>query len=211
MLSATSLQERRAALKQSGAIYIENQEGFLTDQEWDELERLCLASGLPYETVTIGDANEPNKVEVGRFMTDVEAPRRVNPDVSVRALEIIEHPRRMEMLSNLLGYERVFLRRVQVNHMHRGSFVGLHLDVDSNPDYEIAVVLQLGRSFEGGEFVIQLPEGGETSITPGYRSTIISYCNYPHEVRTVTGGIRTSLVYFVARHDGPNRRHLKSA
>lgn len=211
MSTTTPLQERRAALEQTGAIYIDDAEGFLLEQEWQDLERLCFESGLPYETVTVGDADEPNQVEVGRFMTDVEVPRRVNPDVSERVLKIIGDPKRMEQLSKLLGYERVYLRRAQVNHMHRGSFVGLHLDTDSNPDYEIAVVLQLGRSFEGGEFVIQLPQGGETSITPRYRSTIISCCSYPHEVRTVTGGIRTSLVYFVASHDGPNRRSRKTA
>jgi hypothetical protein len=209
MLENTALHNRRHFLEKTGAIYIDEDEEFLNAEEWQEIERLCFESGLPYETVTVGDADEPNQVEVGRFVTDVEKPEKVNRAVSDRLLQIIEIPARMEPLSRLLGYERVYLRRAQVNHMHRGSFVGLHRDIDSNPDYEISVVLQLGRKFEGGEFVIRLPQGGETSITPDYRSTIISRCDYPHEVRKVTDGTRTSLVYFVATHDGPNRRQLK--
>ena len=203
-------QANRQSLQQTGALYIDDTEAFLDAQEWEELERLCFHSNLPYETVTVGDANEPNKVEVGRFMTDVEQPEPVNPLVSARAMEILAHPRRMAILSDLLGVEQLHMRRAQVNHMHRGSFVGLHLDTDSNPDYQISVVLQLGREFSGGDFVIHLPDGSENVIQPKFRSTIISRCDYRHEVRTVTEGTRTSLVYFVAAHGGPNRRHLQA-
>ena len=32
--------------------------------------------------------------------------------------------------------------------------VGYHLDVDSNPDYLYAVVIQLGSRFTGGKYVV---------------------------------------------------------
>src|SRR5690606_34473933 len=130
MLENTSLEDQRELLEKTGAIYIGESKGFLTAEEWAELEQLCFDSGLPYETVTIGDANEPNQVEVGRFMTDVQGPKKVNSSISEQVVRIIGHPARMQMLSRLLGRERVYLRRAQVNHMHRGSFVGLHLDTD---------------------------------------------------------------------------------
>jgi len=211
MTSLTLTSQQRESLEQTGAIYIGDTDGFLTDAEWEELEELCFQSHLPYETVTVGDANEPNLVEVGRFMTDVEQPRKVNAEVTDRLLQIIAQPARMRMLGELLNCKEVYLRRAQVNHMHRGSFVGMHLDTDSNPDYQVSIVLQIGRAFSGGEFAISLPDGTETLIEPKFRSTIISRCDYPHEVRTVTQGTRTSIVYFVASHDGPNRRYLKAS
>ena len=67
-----------------------------------------------------------------------------------------------------------------------GSFVGRHLDVDSNPDYVIAAVLQLGSSFEGGDFVVYKDKSltSDTQIiSPQYGSLTVSFCNYEHEVK----------------------------
>ena len=36
--------------------------------------------------------------------------------------------------------------------MGKEQFVGLHLDKDSNPDYLVAVVIQLGNKFTGGGY-----------------------------------------------------------
>ena len=48
-----------------------------------------LASSLPLEHV-IGDANEPNYLDVGRFITDVDRPTLVNRPSSDEALDIIK-------------------------------------------------------------------------------------------------------------------------
>lgn len=75
------------ALSHNGAVVIDSELEFLTAIEWDELEELGLRNGLPYETVLIGDAGEPNKVEVGRLMTDVDRPRVVNEAISEKMLK----------------------------------------------------------------------------------------------------------------------------
>lgn len=194
-------------LAQDGAVVIDPQLEFLTVDEWQELEDLGLRGGLPYETVLIGDAGEPNKVEVGRLMTDVDRPRVVNEAVSARMLKVLSAPRRFALLQELVGVsEPLHMRRAQINLMHSGSFVGVHLDKDSNPDYEVSVVLQLGRAFQGGDFVVHRPDGVRTTISPEFQSVTVSRCDYPHEVRTVESGVRASLVFFVSPHDGENRR-----
>ena len=38
--------------------------------------------------------------------------------------------------------------------MKKNSFVGFHLDTDSNPDYLYAVILQLGHKYKGGNYVV---------------------------------------------------------
>lgn len=203
----TAIDKMTLALAHDGVVVIDTELEFLTSEEWEELEELGLRSGLSYETVLIGDAGEPNKVEVGRLMTDVDRPRVVNEEVSENILKLLKGPRRLAMLQKLVQSDAPMqMRRAQINLMHSGSFVGVHLDKDSNPDYEISVVLQLGRSFEGGDFVVHRPDGGRTTISPDYQSVTVSRCDYPHEVCTVESGVRASLVFFVSSHDGDNRR-----
>lgn len=203
----TAIDKMRLALAHDGVVVLDTELEFLTSEEWDELEELGLRRGLCYETVLVGDAGEPNKVEVGRLMTDVDRPRVVNEVVSERMLTLLKEPRRLAMLQKLVQSDSPMqMRRAQINLMHSGSFIGLHLDKDSNPDYEISVVLQLGRSFEGGDFVVYRPDGGRTTISPEYKSVTVSRCDYPHEVCKVESGIRASLVFFISRHDGDNRR-----
>lgn len=209
MLDAGNLPPELAEeLAHTGAIYLEDPQMFLSTAEWDAVESLCFHSGLPYETYHTGDTDEPNKCEVACFLTDVEGPFNIGGQVTDDLLKIIAAPAKMTVLERLLERERLYVRRAQANHMSKGSFIGLHRDLESNPDYEISIVLQLGRQFSGGEFVIHLPDNRKTVVKSAYRSITISSCEYPHEVLEVTQGTRTALVYFIAAHDGPNRRYL---
>lgn len=199
-------------LRADGAVVLDAQSGFFTEPEWASLETIGLLSGLlPYESVEIGDAGESNKVEVGRLMTDVEEPLVVNESISRQMLAILCAPQRVRFMEALLDMAPLHIRRAQINSMHKGSFIGVHVDQDSNPDYECSLVLQFGRAFEGGEFVIHLPDGRRNVIVPQFRSVVITRCDLAHEVCTVQGGTRTSLVYFVSRHAGHNRRYLSNA
>ena len=59
-----------------------------------------------------------------------------------------------QFLKKLVDKKKLFIRRAQVNNMKKNAFVGYHLDVDSNPDYLYAVVIQLGSRFTGGKYVV---------------------------------------------------------
>jgi hypothetical protein len=200
---AVALKER---LDRDGAVVIAADEGFFTPAEWESLEKASVHSDLPYEEVQIGDAGEPNLVEVGRLMTDVERPKVVNDAVSRAMLGILGAPDKMELYATIIDAEQVYLRRAQINKMHAGSFIGTHVDQDSNPDYSIAIVLQMGSAFEGGDFVVHKPGDERFRVHPHYRSVIISRCDFAHEVEKIESGVRKSLVYFVAAHAGDNRR-----
>src|SRR6218665_993272 len=154
-----------------GVVAIPESFGLFTSDEWSRIESLAIHEDMPYEAVFIGDAGERNCVEVGRIMTDVDRPRVVNESVSRPLLEILAAPHRMAFFRELLDASVLHLRRAQINRMHVNSFIGPHVDRDSNPDYEVAVVLQLGRSFEGGDFIVHLPEGHRRVLKPDFRST----------------------------------------
>jgi len=88
--------------------------------------------------------------------------------------------------------------------MVKGSFVGIHLDAESNMSYEYSVIIQLGQEFEGGEFVVY-PEHREPQIYfPTYGTVVITTCKFRHEVRKVTANERKSLVYFYSGQTGIN-------
>ena len=189
---------------EDGTVMMELDESFLSEEDFAKLEDL--SAQLPYEHVEIGDAGEVNYLTVGRFMTDVERPMRVNRPISDKAIEIVTRDEVVEACKYLLDSPNLFVRRMQVNCMKKGCFVGYHLDTDSNPDYKVAVVLQLGQEFEGGEYIVHGGGKPPRHFSPGYRSVIVSNCEYPHEVSEVTEGERVSLVYFLSEEAGENRR-----
>lgn len=198
------LSEIKQQLKEVGSVMMPIADSFLSDDDFDTLKEL--SDQLPQEFVEIGDAGEPNHVLVGRFMTDIERPEKVNQPMSDRALEIVTKPAAMAACRELLDAENLYVRRMQVNSMQPGSFVGEHLDKDSNPDYRVAVILQFGADFTGGEFVVTGGERPARAFKPFYRSMMISDCNFPHEVKEVESGERISLVYFLSEQSGDNRR-----
>ncbi|WP_164209336.1 2OG-Fe(II) oxygenase, partial [Stenotrophomonas maltophilia] len=65
----------------------------------------------------------------------------------------------MSLFRKLMGDDAFYVRRMQVNRMKAGSFIGRHLDTDSNPDYQYSIVLQLGTYFSGGQFVVYDRDG----------------------------------------------------
>ena len=100
------------------------------------------------------------------------------------------------------------MRRVQFNEIGKNCFVGHHLDIDSNPDYIAACVIQLGSKFKGGLYrVYQKKSKKYNDYAPSKGSLIISNCLYPHEVTKVKSGKRCSLVFFVSHKKGLNKRN----
>lgn len=195
------------ALKKNGVAYIEPGNQLYTDEDWRQINAIINHPDLPWEKILIGDADERNDLLVGRFMTDIDIPRYVNTPLSNRLEDVVCNAALWNFFSELFGGEAFYLRRMQVNKMREDSFIGLHLDIDSNPDYLYSIVLQLGQNFSGGEFTVY-NSGGIVSdkIQPALGSVIISDCTFAHEVNTVLKGDRISLVFFVSKHADKNRR-----
>ncbi|MFG6964219.1 2OG-Fe(II) oxygenase [Burkholderia pseudomallei] len=175
-----------------------------------ELARIdALQARLPEEPVTAGDAGDTHDIYVRRIMVDRagERPQLVNLPHSETILNLLGDARRTRFFGDMFGTRaEYFLRRCQINRMLKDSFIGMHLDAASNPDYEFSVVIQLGRAFDGGEFVVH-PQGRPPNVfAPAYGTVIVTSCAHRHEVRTVRANERTSLVYFYSRHNGANRR-----
>ena len=168
---------------------------------------------FPLEDITIGDAGEVNNCQVGRLVEDhpESYPRQVNNEYSDELLEIFRSDKAKNFFERFLPKKGdQTIRRCQFNLLKKGSYVGRHLDTDSNPDYEIACVLQLGNSFEGGEFIVYPNKKSDDSnaqiISPEYGSITISMCKVEHAVKEVKKGTRTSLVTFISKDSGKNKR-----
>jgi len=198
----TSLANYKKSLKKNGTILIDGSFNFFDLNDFNKIQELL--SKLPKEFVTIGDAGEKNSVTVSRIMTDVNKPQVVNKRVSDKILSILKKGY-LEKLKYLIGKKKLFIRRAQLNIMGKNSFVGYHLDTDSNPDYLYAVVLQLGANFKGGEYRVHKNDKFKDYL-PNHKSLIISDCKLPHEVRKVKKGLRSSFVFFLSSHTNKNKR-----
>ena len=193
--------------QEKGTVLFDLKSSFFRNIDFETLKDA--SENIPYETVHIGDAGEENKVEVGRFMTDVDKPEVVNNQYSKKVLNILNDIKYKKIFGEIISYEKeLYVRRVQVNKMYKNSFIGYHLDVDSNPDYLAAVVIQIGAEFEGGDYVVYTSKEDKNPnvFKPFYESMIISNCLRPHEVTKVVSGERISLVFFLCSHDGNNKR-----
>ncbi|UQS17428.1 2OG-Fe(II) oxygenase [Pseudomonas sp. HS6] len=194
-------------LAQKGSFYSPVSEFVYSQRDWDDINEILASKALPWEQVFIGDADELNDLTVARFMTDVERPKRVNQPLADQMISVVCNEKLMQFVSGLLDGEEFYIRRMQVNKMKDGSFIGKHLDVDSNPDYLYSIVLQLGKGFAGGEFLIFNEQGEQVNmIYPALQSIVITDCTFPHQVESVTEGERVSLVFFVSKHAEKNRR-----
>ena len=159
---------------------------------------------FPLESITIGDAGEINNCQVGRLMEDQprQIPKMLNDELAKPVLELYSTAQAFDFFNKFLesGKEQ-FVRRSQFNLLGKGSFVGRHLDIDSNPDYKIAAVLQLGSVFSGGEFVVYPSKKSTIEesqvVCPEYGSLTVSFCNYEHEVKEVTSGTRTICMLYI--------------
>lgn len=176
----------------------------------NDLERIdAIQSLIPEENVSSGDSGDTHDLFVRRIMTDKadEFPTLVNRPFSDQIMEILTDEKRQSIFSKIFdSTSRYYIRRCQVNRMVKDSFIGLHLDAESNPDFEYSVIVQLSHAFEGGEFVVYPATGGEQVFIPRYGTVLITTCKFRHEVKKVLTPERRSLVYFYSTYSGPNRR-----
>ena len=160
------------------------------------------------EHIKIGDAGESNYLWVGRFQSDKDRPRMVNKEISMKLFKIINKQNISKFVKNVTGYpDPLHIRRIQFNQIDENGFIGYHLDTDSNPDYLVACVLQLGGSYRGGAYRVHQRDQSFIDYNAKHHSFIISDCSYAHEVTHVKEGSRRSLVFFYANHNKKNRRN----
>lgn len=196
------LKKYKKDLKNYGTILIPKTQSFIAEDDFKKIEKNL--KKIPTEFVKIGDAGEKNHVHVSRLMTDVKKPKVVNQKYSKKVLKIL-NDNYLSDFKKIVHKKKLFIRRAQVNNMKKNAFVGYHLDIDSNPDYLYAVVIQLGCKFTGGKYVVYKNKI-KKSFSPKYMSIIISDCKIPHEVTKVRSGERISFVFFLSENFAKNRR-----
>ena len=161
------------------------------------------------EFIKIGDAGEKNHLLVGRFITDIKKPEIVKNKYSKKVISILKKKKIISFIKKIIKTKKnLYLRRVQFNEISKNCFVGYHLDVDSNPEYVAACVIQLGSNFKGGLYRVYKNKKTKNfyDYEPSKGSLIISNCLNPHEVTKVKSGKRRSLVFFVSFKKGINKR-----
>lgn len=154
---------------------------------------------VPKELIRVGDVGEQNNLDVGRFMEDKknELPVYRNDPLGKDVVDRLNRGRCRQLLAALMG-GGFYIRRCQANVLRAGSFIGKHIDTYSNLDYRYSCVIQFGEQYAGGEFFVEY-QGKEQEIKTGYADFLVNRCEIPHGVRTVRGGDRTSLVFFLSK------------
>ena len=195
--------------KNKGTIMVpfDNKFNPLSEEDFLNLKKYC--DNVEKEFIKIGDAGEKNHLLVGRFITDIKKPEIVKNKYSKKVISILKKKKIISFIKKIIKTKKnLYLRRVQFNEISKNCFVGYHLDVDSNPEYVAACVIQLGSNFEGGLYRVYKNKKTKNfyDYEPSKGSLIISNCLNPHEVTKVKSGKRRSLVFFVSFKKGINKR-----
>ncbi|MDU3295003.1 2OG-Fe(II) oxygenase, partial [Pseudomonas aeruginosa] len=132
----TQIAQITQSLAANGCAYITPSDALYDEQDWELMNQVLANSTLPWEKILIGDADEENDLYVARFMTDRDRPTVVNHALSELIIPRVCNDNVMSLFRKLMGDDAFYVRRMQVNRMKAGSFIGRHLDTDSNPDYQ---------------------------------------------------------------------------
>mgnify|MGYP001185595467 CR=1 FL=1 len=210
MTTLSSINNLKKSYLQKGTIMVpfKSSNNPLSVNDFNNLKNYC--HKVEKEFITIGDAGEKNHLLVGRFMTDKKKPEIVKNKYSKKIISILKKKKITDFIKKIIRTKRrVYLRRIQFNQIEKNCFVGYHLDVDSNPDYQVACVIQLGSKFTGGIYRVYQKNNKRKyyDYPPTEGSLIVSNCLYPHEVTTVKSGKRGSLVFFISFNKGLNKRN----
>ncbi|MCD9112275.1 2OG-Fe(II) oxygenase [Bradyrhizobium japonicum] len=211
LLSEEVLTKYRIELLVKGSVVIAPQMLFTQD----DIARIDqLRAEIPEEEVREGDAGDLHSVFVQRVRVDPpgHAPSNVSGTASGQIMELLESRDRSFALRKIFGASADYVvRRCQMHRMPPGSFIGIHLDAASDPDFEYSVIVQLARDFDGGEFVVY-PTGYEQHVfRPPFGAVLVTTCKVRHEVKPVSSGERRSLVYFCSKRSGVNRRIIEGS
>lgn len=197
-------------LLNEGTLLIKQKDSPYSNEDWRLLNQLTDLEVFPFEYVAIGDTGEPEKLQVGRIVTDVTESILIENNNSKKIWEIINSNKSVTFLKNLLSLKDIVIRRCQVHILRTDCFIGYHLDKDSNPDYLYAVILQFSESYSGGDFIVHNTNSEKKFVYRSfYGELLVTRCDFPHEVTKVKNGERKSLVFFVSENRGLNKRFIK--
>ncbi|MBH5372214.1 2OG-Fe(II) oxygenase [Bradyrhizobium glycinis] len=211
LLSEEALTKYRIELLVKGTVVIGPQILF-TQADLARIDQL--QADIHEEEVREGDAGDSHNVFVKRVRVDPpgRAPRNVSGAAPGQIMQLLERGDRSFALKKILGATSDHvIRRCQMHRMPPGSFVGIHLDAASDPDFEYSVIVQLASDFEGGEFVVYPTRYEQQVFRPPLGAVLVTTCKLRHEVKPVLTGERRSLVYFCSKRSGPNRRIIESS
>ncbi|WP_020413220.1 2OG-Fe(II) oxygenase [Microbulbifer variabilis] len=199
----------REKLKKDKYLYLRLDSHPLTQDKLKEID--SIASNLDYEEVLDGDAGDKHNLLVGRLRNDIDLPEDCSnymPQVDL----IINNEQMQQFYKGITGFGNVCIRRCQVNRLKVGNFVGLHSDMQGDPDkpdshlgYQFAIVVHIDSyQQQGGETILHFAdEVKRINIEPG--AMLITDGNLLHEVTRISKGYRETLVYFLSDNFGFRR------
>ncbi|MDH5388684.1 MAG: 2OG-Fe(II) oxygenase [Gammaproteobacteria bacterium] len=192
--------------KDQGSLLFNEIELPLTSSEWQQIESLL--DDVEYEHIVGGDAGEGHSVWVCRFYNDIDRPVSLHPR-SEEINNIVMSSKMTAFYKQILGAEDLCMRRCQANLLHKGDYIGLHVDQDSNPDYFATVVLHFDSEYRGGAFITRDQQRGDHSYSPYKRAVLVNDCSIPHEVSMVESGKRKTLACFLSKNFANSNHYRK--
>ena len=174
--------------------------GVFTPSQWQYLDRVAqsIVADAP-ELIEYPDrgqtSNEALSVGVVRLFNYKAGNEPEVEPYKKDILKIFSQAKLLEKISALATAQnrRLTLRRVQLNLMSTGAFVGCHRDSDHDKHYQVTAIIRLNSGCTGGELMVY-GQDGDLIVRQHARSVFVMDSTMPHEVLRVTQGLRNSLI-----------------
>lgn len=189
------LKKLRQELEKNKYILLERPKIPLTDDEFDKLEEILICaernrSGGP----KLAKDNSSCFYEIDLQTSYFSVSKQSRVEYEEEITEIIESDEMINLYKKFTGADEVIINSPQVNILNTQCWIGRHRDIDYENEEVFNIVIQLGKIYDGGEFVIYLEEKLQEVWLP-YRSMLIFDLRFEHEVKKVIDGERRTLVY----------------
>ena len=187
-----NIRHHREKLKKCGYCELSSKDIPWSEESLERLASIVDPRDIPYERHEYGDTGESNPVSFFRIL---------HPKISGSNLpecsEMIINEKTSDYFQELTGIKNFIIDRVQTHRYDVGDYISVHVDSESCPEYVYSFMLLLSDTYEGGEFIMYPNCSTSVTIKPRKFSLIVAHSGIPHEVKTVSSGVRHSMVFFM--------------
>ena len=175
-----------------GTVVIPQEKIPFSPEEWQTLD--TIVDNEEYESVVQGDTYEATSVKVFRIKRAGEDNNR-----NQHVMDILNSSPFKSKIAKIMNARDYILDRCQYNVYQQGDFVATHKDTDSCFKHHFACMIYLSSKFEGGALCVYNPNRDLPYLyQPKPNSLILTRCDFPHEVKHVTQGLRKTIVCFLS-------------
>lgn len=193
LASKNFIESLKKTLAAKGTCVVPEANSFLAVDQWKSLNHE--ARKLKYEEVSKVDGDENFSCKIARIK------RLKTNDINNKVIfNVVNSVQSKRLISLITEMNHFIIDKCQSHFYEEGDFASPHCTKGNGTDYKYVVSFFLENPYHGGDLVIHRSGKKKFAYTPRSGETVISSCDFHHEVRPVLSGHRNVVLAFIRPH-----------